>query len=81
MRRIVVTGMGLVSPLGCGNELAWSRLLSSDAPTLNLDNGDTAAQGVDIVAREARRMPMEHAISNGFGFGAVNASVIFRRWQ
>jgi 3-oxoacyl-[acyl-carrier-protein] synthase II len=50
-------------------------------PTLNLDNGDTAAQGVDIVAREARRMHMEHAISNGFGFGGVNASVIFRRWQ
>jgi 3-oxoacyl-[acyl-carrier-protein] synthase II len=50
-------------------------------PTLNLDNGDAAAQGVDIVAREARCMPMEHAISNGFGFGGVNASVIFRRWQ
>jgi 3-oxoacyl-[acyl-carrier-protein] synthase II len=50
-------------------------------PTLNLDNADTAAEGVDIVAREARRMPMEHAISNGFGFGGVNASVIFRRWQ
>jgi 3-oxoacyl-[acyl-carrier-protein] synthase II len=33
------------------------------------------------VAREARRMPIEHAISNGFGFGGVNASIIFRRWQ
>src|SRR3954465_2378677 len=50
-------------------------------PTLNLENGDAAAEGVDIVAREARRMPIEHAISNGFGFGGVNASVIFRRWQ
>jgi 3-oxoacyl-[acyl-carrier-protein] synthase II len=50
-------------------------------PTLNLETGDPAAAGVDIVAREARRMTMEHAISNGFGFGGVNASVIFRRWQ
>lgn len=49
-------------------------------PTLNLNNPDPAAQGVDIVAKEARPMEMEYAISNGFGFGGVNASVIFRRW-
>jgi 3-oxoacyl-[acyl-carrier-protein] synthase II len=48
-------------------------------PTLNLENPDAAAEGIDIVAGEARPMAMEHAISNGFGFGGVNASVIFRR--
>ncbi|MGY3508698.1 beta-ketoacyl-ACP synthase II [Bradyrhizobium lupini] len=48
-------------------------------PTLNLDNPDPAADGIDIVAGVARPMPMQHAISNGFGFGGVNASVIFRR--
>lgn len=48
-------------------------------PTLNLDNPDPAADGIDIVAGIARPMPMQHAISNGFGFGGVNASVIFRR--
>ena len=50
-------------------------------PTLNLQDRDAAAEGVDLVAGQARRMMMEHAISNGFGFGGVNASVIFRRWQ
>ncbi len=48
-------------------------------PTLNLDNADPAADGIDIVAGAARPVPMQHAISNGFGFGGVNASVIFRR--
>ncbi|MCS3446887.1 MULTISPECIES: beta-ketoacyl-ACP synthase II [Bradyrhizobium] len=50
-------------------------------PTLNLDNADSAAQGIDLVANVARRMTIEHAISNGFGFGGVNASLVFRRWS
>ncbi|RZN16422.1 beta-ketoacyl-ACP synthase II [Bradyrhizobium sp. Leo121] len=49
-------------------------------PTLNLENPDDAAAGIDLVAREARPMAMDHAISNGFGFGGVNASIILRRW-
>lgn len=49
-------------------------------PTLNLENPDPAAEGLDLVGPEARRLPIEHAISNGFGFGGVNASVLFRRW-
>ncbi|MBK5414532.1 beta-ketoacyl-ACP synthase II [Pseudomonas sp. TH31] len=49
--------------------------------TLNFDNPDPAAQGVDIVHGQARSMPVEYALSNGFGFGGVNASVLFRRWQ
>jgi 3-oxoacyl-[acyl-carrier-protein] synthase II len=48
-------------------------------PTLNLENPDPAADGIDIVAGVARPMPMQHAITNGFGFGGVNASMIFRR--
>ncbi|MDQ3203387.1 MAG: beta-ketoacyl-ACP synthase II [Pseudomonadota bacterium] len=49
--------------------------------TLNLDNPDPAAQGVDIVRGEARPMAIEYALSNGFGFGGVNASVLFKRWE
>jgi 3-oxoacyl-[acyl-carrier-protein] synthase II len=50
-------------------------------PTLNLENPDPLADGVDLVGSEARSMPITHAISNGFGFGGVNASVILRRWS
>lgn len=49
-------------------------------PTLNLENADPAAQGIDLVANVARPMAIAHAISNGFGFGGVNASLVFRRW-
>lgn len=42
--------------------------------TLNLETPDTDAEGLDLVRGEARRWPMEHALSNGFGFGGVNAS-------
>jgi len=49
-------------------------------PTINLDNPDPASEGLDLVAPGARPVRIDHAISNGFGFGGVNASVVFRRW-
>ena len=48
-------------------------------PTLNLELPDPAAQGIDIVIGSARKIATDHAISNGFGFGGVNASLVFRR--
>ncbi|HAV7108681.1 TPA: 3-oxoacyl-ACP synthase, partial [Acinetobacter baumannii] len=50
-------------------------------PTRNLETPDPVAAGIDLVRQSARPILMEHAISNGFGFGGVNASVAFRRWQ
>jgi 3-oxoacyl-[acyl-carrier-protein] synthase II len=49
--------------------------------TLNLDNPDPAGAGLDFVRGGARRMPIEHVLSNGFGFGGVNASVVFKAWR
>ncbi len=49
-------------------------------PTLNLENPDEAATGVDIVHGEARPAAIDYAISNGFGFGGVNASILLKRW-
>jgi 3-oxoacyl-[acyl-carrier-protein] synthase II len=48
-------------------------------PTLNLTQKDAAADGIDIVAGSARALGTDYAISNGFGFGGVNASLLFKR--
>ena len=49
-------------------------------PTLNLKAPDPAGDGIEFIANEARPIEMQHAICNGFGFGGVNASALFRRW-
>lgn len=48
--------------------------------TLNLTQPDPLAEGLDLVALHARPVAMEHAMLNGFGFGGVNASLVFKRW-
>jgi len=48
-------------------------------PTINLDNPsvDTA---IDLVPHKARKQPINVALSNSFGFGGTNASLVLRRW-
>ncbi len=50
-------------------------------PTLNLETPDPLAEGLDIIGPQARTKSIDYVLSNGFGFGGVNASVIFRRWD
>lgn len=49
--------------------------------TRNYADPDPMAAGLDIVHGESRKMPMEYAICNAFGFGGVNASAIFKRYE
>jgi 3-oxoacyl-[acyl-carrier-protein] synthase II len=50
-------------------------------PTLNLETRDPAAGNLDLIEAQSRRRAVDHAMTNGFGFGGVNASILFRRWQ
>ena len=45
-------------------------------PTLNLDNPSPGCD-IDLVPHTARRRPIRAALSNSFGFGGTNASLIF----
>ncbi len=46
-------------------------------PTLNLDNPSDGCD-IDLVPHEAKRRPVRAVLSNSFGFGGTNASLIFR---
>jgi 3-oxoacyl-[acyl-carrier-protein] synthase II len=45
-------------------------------PTINLHDPDPACD-LDYVPHEARAIPVKHALSNSFGFGGTNATLIF----
>ncbi|MYD43951.1 MAG: beta-ketoacyl-ACP synthase II [Gammaproteobacteria bacterium] len=47
-------------------------------PTINLDNQDPACD-LDYVPHTARDAKLEHVLSNSFGFGGTNGSLIFSR--
>ena len=47
-------------------------------PTLNLDNPSVDTV-IDLVPKQARRREINVALSNSFGFGGTNASIVFRR--
>ncbi len=48
-------------------------------PTLNLDNPSEGCEGVDLVPHKAKERKIEAALSNSFGFGGTNASLVFVR--
>lgn len=47
-------------------------------PTINLDNPDEGCD-IDLVPHTARKVDMEYALCNSFGFGGTNGSLIFKK--
>lgn len=47
-------------------------------PSLNIDRLDEAAEGLNIVKNTAQPVTIRNALVNGFGFGGVNGSIIFK---
>ncbi len=49
-------------------------------PTINQEHPDPACD-LDYVPNQARQAEVTYAISNSFGFGGTNASLVFKRWE
>ena len=54
MRRVVVTGLGMVSPLACGVEATWRRLLGSESAASRVENFDVSDLPCQIAAQVPR---------------------------
>ena len=67
-----------------GLEAVLSLLAMRDGvapPTINLDDPDPAGEGMELVANQAKERAMNAVLSNSFGFGGTNATLIFRRFS
>ena len=53
MRRVVVTGMGMLTPLGCGVEPTWARLLKGESGAKKIDRFDVS----DVACKVACSIP------------------------
>ncbi len=49
-------------------------------PSANIETLDEGAEGYPII-RELQNTPTELIMSNSFGFGGTNASLVFRKYQ
>jgi 3-oxoacyl-[acyl-carrier-protein] synthase II len=50
-------------------------------PTINLENQATETEGMDFVPNKSRKVSFDCALTNSFGFGGTNGSLVFKRWS
>lgn len=69
MRRVVVTGMGIVSPLGYGPDAVWRRLINGESGAGKIEKFDTSAMACHIAAEVPK--------TDGYGGGAAAGDAAF----
>ncbi|MCC2605894.1 beta-ketoacyl-ACP synthase I [Planctobacterium marinum] len=65
------------------NEAIYSLLMMEHgfiAPSINIEELDEKAQGLDIVT-ETRQADLTRVMSNSFGFGGTNSTLVFEKYQ
>jgi 3-oxoacyl-[acyl-carrier-protein] synthase II len=60
MRRVVVTGLGAITPLGVGVRRTWSRLLASECGIVNVADREPAVRWKELPSQVAGIVPKGH---------------------
>jgi 3-oxoacyl-[acyl-carrier-protein] synthase II len=50
-------------------------------PTINLDNQDPEVANLNYVPHSAQKADIKYALTNSFGFGGHNASLVYKKWE
>jgi 3-oxoacyl-[acyl-carrier-protein] synthase II len=50
-------------------------------PTVNLDEPEEGTQGLDLVPNQAKEKAVKVALSNSFGFGGTNCTLVMKRHE
>lgn len=50
-------------------------------PTINLDNQDPEVANLNYVPHKAVKANIKYALTNSFGFGGHNASLLFKKYE
>lgn len=50
-------------------------------PTINLDNQDEKVANLNYVPHKAQKATVKYALTNSFGFGGHNASILFKKYE
>lgn len=91
LKRVVVTGLGAITPLGNTVKEYWKKQLGgcsgiglvtlTDAipPPINLENPDSACE-LDYVPKLCRTQRVEVALSNSFGFGGHDVTLALKNF-
>ena len=70
MRRVVVTGLGLVTPLGCGVDHVWRRLLNAESGIRRIDRFDVS----DLPSKIGGLVPFGDGSDGSFNVDSVTTS-------